>query len=256
MMTNNPEIITRIKKNIKAITFDLWGTLIDDTPVRDRAIRFKQMRKDFFRTTMERFNHKITLATVDAAYQHASDIFDIYWKEQKSFDAKLGIEAMLDFVKTDLPAATKEELIRFFEEVVNDTLIRLIEGSRETVLELHKKYKIGLISDTSWTPGRVLQQHLQHHGILHCFDSLIFSDQHGKTKPAPELFEKAMSELQATPQQTLHVGDLKFTDIRGANQAGCFSAWIHRPDYLENSSAEDIPDLTIESVADLRAVFA
>ncbi|KAA3619609.1 MAG: HAD family hydrolase [Calditrichaeota bacterium] len=255
MIPNNPEIINEIKKNIKAITFDLWGTLINDVPVRDRAIKFKQMRKDFFVETLAEFGHEIDQPTVDAAYQHASEVFDINWKQQRAFDATLGIDAMLDFVKVDVPEETKEKLVLFFEEVINETLIRIVEGGKEVVLELHKKYKIGLISDTSWTPGRVLEQHLHRHGIGQCFDSLIFSDQHGQTKPAPALFEKAMSELGVTPEETLHVGDLKFTDIRGANQVGCYSAWVHRPDYLENGTSEDMPHLTIDSVADLREVL-
>lgn len=255
MQNNDPQTIANIKNNIKAITFDLWGTLIDDTPVRDRALKFKQLRKNHFRETMRQFDCPLTPETVDAAYQHASDVFDDYWKKQQAFDARLGINAMLEFVDTELPEQEKNSMILFFEEVVNEALIRLVEGGRETVLALHKKYKIGLISDTSWTPGRVLEQHLEKHGIRHCFDSLIFSDQHGKTKPAPALFHKAMCELGVTPQETLHVGDLKFTDIRGANAVGCYSAWIHRPDYLENGRSEDVADVVIDSVRNLRELL-
>lgn len=255
MITANSEIVRDIRHNVKAITFDLWGTLFDDTPVQIQSVGFKQMRKDYFRKIVGQYGYEIDNESVDAAYAHAREVFDQHWKKQMAFDAKLGINAMLAYLRIDLPINARNELIIYFEEIVNEVLIRLVEGARELIIDLHKKYKIGLISDTAWTPGRVLEHHLDGHGIRHCFDSLIFSDQNGYCKPASFLFKKAMADLNSTPETTLHVGDLKFTDIRGANQIGCYSAWIHRPNFLENGEAQDEPDITIDSVADLREVL-
>ncbi|KAA3659367.1 MAG: HAD family hydrolase, partial [Calditrichaeota bacterium] len=192
---------------------------------------------------------------VDAAYKHARKIFDAYWKKQIAFDATLGINTMLDFLELDIPVDVRKKLILYFEEIVNEILIRLVPGANALIHDLHKKYKIGLISDTAWTPGRVLEQHLQRHGVRDCFDSLVFSDQIGQCKPAKALFEKAMADLKSSPETMLHVGDLKFTDIRGANQVGCYAAWIHRPDFLENNNSHDEPHVTIGSVVELREIL-
>jgi putative hydrolase of the HAD superfamily len=53
------------------------------------------------------------------------------------------------------------------------------------------------------------------------FDSLIFSDEAGCSKPHREVFRRTAACLGADPHEIVHIGDLEFTDIIGAKQAGC-----------------------------------
>src|SRR5262249_29692630 len=47
-----------------------------------------------------------------------------------------------------------------------------------------------------------------------------FSDEVGHYKPSPQIFEAALSSLEATPGAAMHVGDLRRTDIAGAAALG------------------------------------
>ncbi len=45
-------------------------------------------------------------------------------------------------------------------------------------------------------------------------------------KPAPQMFEQCCQQLHVAPSALLHVGDHPVTDVMGAQQAGCQSAWL------------------------------
>ena len=54
---------------------------------------------------------------------------------------------------------------------------------------LHGKYKLGVISDTIFSPGRVLKEILASYDLLKYFDYFVFSDVIGCAKPNPLVFE-------------------------------------------------------------------
>ena len=74
------------------------------------------------------------------------------------------------------------------------------------------------------TPSRTLRPFLDGHGLLGYFDHWSFSDEVGVFKPDPVIFEHAMSGLGVDdPADLAHVGDLRRTDIAGANAMGITS---------------------------------
>ena len=96
-------------------------------------------------------------------------------------------------------------------------------GALEAVRRLrHRGFRLGIVSDTGFRPGRVLRRQLSEVGILDCFEpgGLAFSDEVGVPKPDPRIFERALSGLDVTAAEAVHVGDLKFTDVAGARSAG------------------------------------
>ena len=70
------------------------------------------------------------------------------------------------------------------------------------------------------TPSVGLRRLLEVHGLLHFFDGWSFSDEVGRYKPAPEIFEHALAYLDSTPAETAHIGDIRWTDIAGARAIG------------------------------------
>ncbi len=57
--------------------------------------------------------------------------------------------------------------------------------------------------------------------MLDLFDHWSFSDDVGYYKPAPEIFEHALAGLGGpAPAQVAHVGDLRRTDVGGAQAMG------------------------------------
>jgi len=57
-------------------------------------------------------------------------------------------------------------------------------------------------------------------GIAERIDFAVFSSEVGKRKPHPEIFERALSALDASAEEAIFVGDRLFEDVRGAAELG------------------------------------
>ena len=141
---------------------------------------------------------------------------------------------------------TREELVRVYEEAILSDPPRLKEGVFEVLDYVNGKYKVGLISVTGVSPGRILRRILEEHGVLDYFDALVFSDEVKLVKPNPDLFRACLAMLDCAPQMVVHVGDSYKSDIVGAIDAGMRTIWVktreqeQRPGY--------VPDAVITSL--------
>jgi putative hydrolase of the HAD superfamily len=111
-------------------------------------------------------------------------------------------------------------IVARFEEGILEHPPVLIRGAREALRSLAGRYRLGIISDVGFSPGRVLKQVLADNELLDVFDSLVFSDEAGCAKPHIEVFQRTARSLSADPGAMVHIGDLERTDIIGAKQAG------------------------------------
>ena len=80
--------------------------------------------------------------------------------------------------------------------------------------------RIGLISDTGITPGRVLRAVMARDGVLPFFQHCTFSDEVGRAKPHPLPFQHTLDALAVEGPSATHIGDLPETDIVGAKGMG------------------------------------
>ena len=113
------------------------------------------------------------------------------------------------------------ELTREFEEASIQTGVDGVEGAQETLAALAAaNIRLGLVCDTGFTPGRVVRQLLDDNGLLDHLEVLCFSDEVGVPKPGADIFDKALAELGVRPPEAVHVGDLRRTDIAGAQDVG------------------------------------
>lgn len=60
------------------------------------------------------------------------------------------------------------------------------------------------------------------------FDYVVTSEDCGAYKPRPEPFEKALSLLNLSNEEVLHVGDSISSDVHGAKAMGITTLWINR----------------------------
>ena len=95
------------------------------------------------------------------------------------------------------------------------------------------------------------------------FDIVVTAERVGAYKPGGEHFATALADLDAVGiprQRILHVGQSLRADITPANRLGLKSAWINRPQRLLGLSgegaAEAQPDLTVSSLAELLEAIA
>ena len=131
------------------------------------------------------------------------------------------MEELLHYLEAELPEETIAGLRRPIEEIYLRTgEPELIPGVTEVVPRLAERYRLGVISDTGITPGRVLREVLARDGLLHHFEILTFSDETGRTKPRPEQFLGTLGGLETKPEEAVHIGDLPETDLAGAQGVG------------------------------------
>jgi len=245
----NEMVWQKLRREVKAISLDLWGTILDDKQSPSDTILYSERRQDFMREELARCGHHITAEQMRDAYKAAWQHFDDLWGKQIAFGAAEGLRAMLRALNADLPPESFAHVEQYFEEAYQDPAP--LEGTIDAVQRLAGKYPLALISDTAWTPGRVLRQIFTRYEILDCFSALIFSGEVGKTKPHPQMFQLALDGLGVQPQECLHLGDLQHTDIAGANAAGMHTAWIHRPVYAGEEQRDFKPTVIVKGVKEV-----
>jgi putative hydrolase of the HAD superfamily len=238
----------KLRREVKAISLDLWGTILDDKHPPADTVAYSEQRQNFLRAELQRAGHDFSAEQMRAAYQQAWQYFDALWEKQIAFGAAEGLREMLSFLNADLPAESFQRVQRFFEEAIQKP--PPMDSAIEAVQLLAKKYPLALISDTAWTPGRVLRQIFSHYKILDCFRVLIFSGEVGITKPHPQMFHLALNGLGVQAHECLHIGDLQRTDIAGAKAVGMHTAWIRRPVYAGAEQPNHEPEVTVSSVGE------
>jgi HAD superfamily hydrolase (TIGR01509 family) len=89
----------------------------------------------------------------------------------------------------------------------------LLEALRDRGLRL------ALVSNTA-SPPWLLQPVLDRQGLSDRVDAIVLSSEVGKRKPHAAIFERALAEVGAEPQEALHVGDRLDADVLGASRVG------------------------------------
>jgi putative hydrolase of the HAD superfamily len=80
--------------------------------------------------------------------------------------------------------------------------------------------KTGLVANSWPDPGRVLRADAEAFGLAERLDVLVFSEELGVRKPAPEIFLHACRQLEIEAGATMFVGDNLVTDVQGAADVG------------------------------------
>jgi putative hydrolase of the HAD superfamily len=108
-----------------------------------------------------------------------------------------------------------QQVVREIEEMELHILPDFAPGVHGALAELAREYKLGLVSDAIHTPGAGIRKLLEREGLLQYFSHWVFSDEVGRSKPAPIVFEQASSGLGVPLSQMAHVGDRESNDIAG-----------------------------------------
>ena len=203
--------------SIKAISFDFWNTLYYDHQVmyerhNKRVNRLKDaLVKNGYDSQLD----------VEGAFKYCWEYFDKKWKdEQKTLNARELLLIGCGWLKVTLPEEDIISVSMYYEDVLLENPPVLFEGAKEIIPELAKSFKLGITSDTAYTPGRVLRKLLEKDDLLKYFSAFTYSDEIGHSKPNIDAFNSTMKQFGTAPGETAHVGDNEFTDILGAVSAG------------------------------------
>lgn len=96
--------------------------------------------------------------------------------------------------------------------------IEPVPGAVEAIDSLaDRDLHVGVISDVDDDEGKWM---LEQFGVRETFDSITTSEEVGRTKPDPAVFETALEKADAAPARSLMIGDRYDHDVRGADEAG------------------------------------
>jgi len=211
--------------NISAVTFDLWDTIIiDDSDEPKRAARGLSSkylaRRELVCQFLEKYE-SIDRKLVDVAYAAADAAFRRVWYDHSvTWSVTQRLDVVFKALGRTLVTEEMEELVRLHEEMELEIQPDLAPGIVEAIKELHGKYKLGVISDTIFSSGRVLRKLLQANELEKYFDVFIFSDEAGCSKPDPRTFLAAAEGLCVDITQVVHIGDRDTKDIKGPQNLG------------------------------------
>ena len=131
----------------------------------------------------------------------------------------------------------------FHDERDPDDLVAL-EGAREAVTALEGEYRLGLI--TNGHP-ELQRRKLRAIDLPDVFETMVFAGYETPAKPDPEPFRRALSAVDAAPEEAVYVGNVPAVDVAGAQAAGLRAAWLVDPD----RPASPRPEYVLESLHEL-----
>ena len=211
--------------DIKAITFDLWDTLvIDDSDEAKRAEQGLRSKFDERRHLLwEALNttEPIELETVRLAYNVGDAAFNKVWKEQHiTWHIAERLRVILNGLGRELPDEIFNAVVRAHEEMEVDIPPDAMPDAVAVLERLARRYKLCIVSDAIVSPGSCLRRLLENHGLAKFFNGFAFSDEVGHSKPHRSMFESAAGQLGVEISEMLHIGDRDHNDVKGPQQLG------------------------------------
>jgi putative hydrolase of the HAD superfamily len=245
--------------SIKAVTFDLWDTVFaDDTDEPRRAARgLLPKRAERRRLVHEHLSRHapISREAVDAAYDAIDRAFSWVWHESHvTWSAGLRLSLLLQGLGRTLPDAEMAELTRLHEDMEIEERPDLAPGVREAIQGLRGGYRLGVVSDAIFSPGRALRALLHGYGLEECFEAFAFSDEVGCSKPEPAMFIAAADRLGVPMSEIVHLGDREQNDVKGPHAVGMKAVLVTV--VKDRGSAATEADAVCRDYRDLPAIIA
>lgn len=222
---------------IKAITFDGDGTLWDFESVMIEALEkvLDAIRPLADEATAGRLS-VLDLIEIrdDLAARHMAVVPDHVALRRDS------IRVLLDRIGVSSSGLVDRLSDLYFDH--RFATIKLYDDALPALTELRRDFAIALVSNGNNDPARF--------GLDHYFDSTVFAQDCGFSKPDPRIFGAAMRGLGIEPSQAIHIGDSLSTDVAGAQASGLKALWLNR-----DNDPNDTPIRPDAAIADLREIL-
>ena len=217
---------TEETKQIKAVIFDMDGVLLDSESVCDRC---------FDQAAIEQNIEDRKPIIEDARGMGKSSFMDFIAKTYG------------DKIDTELLWNRASELFHIVEETEG---LKLLPFVKEILEYLKPNYKIALASSTRRSS---VERQMKATGIWDFFDVTVCGDDVQNTKPSPEIYQKAVKDLNLLPENCLAVED-SLNGIKSGTSAGLKVIMV--PDQVKPD--EQIKSLVwkiFDSLEDLKSIL-
>ncbi|MCE1198754.1 MAG: YjjG family noncanonical pyrimidine nucleotidase [Marinilabiliales bacterium] len=212
--------------------FDLDNTLWD----------FNANARDALYLALDRMNLMDHIGDFDKYfpiyYGVNEKLWDLY-RDNKITKAVLGgqrFEESLALNGTPLPGIGGQLNLLYLEEMPRQ--LKLVPGARELLHQLHRDYKMAIITNGF---KEVQAKKLINTGIHGYFEKLFISEEIGAQKPHRLIFEHALKSMNAPKKSSLMIGDSWDADILGARDFGIDQVYLST-DPLASEKVSANPD--------------
>ena len=231
---------------IRAVTFDFWNTLVAEGISTDH-------RSERWRVALRDAGHDVPQEVLERAMTDLWSWFTGRWEGNEVVTPEDSARRALDLMGVPPSASLLDAMVATLHEGYDPEQVRTASGIGDALEGLRAAgIRVGIICDVGLTPSVTLRRYLDHHGLFGHFDAWSFSDEVGCYKPDPRIFAHASEVLGVTePSAMAHIGDLRRTDVAGANAAGWTS--IRYTGFFDDQI--ELPDADLV-VADHRGVLA
>lgn len=217
----------------RAVTFDCWNTLlIEQDWGSAHALRVGALME-----AAREAGRPALRDVAGAVFDRAWGRHMALWVDGVATGAPHVATWCLEELGLEVEGPPFDHLVEHFQRASHTGRVTALDGARETVERLARAgVRMALICDTGLTPGCVVRSHLEREGLLAHMHATLFSDEVGVPKPDPRIFHAALDALGVSPEETMHVGDLRRTDVAGARGVAMGSVRLH-------ATHDDVSDL-------------
>ncbi|MBF7022835.1 HAD family hydrolase [Staphylococcus kloosii] len=220
--------------NIKAVVFDLEGTLLDRKKSRDKFIEEQYERFHDYLVSIQLADFKNKFIELDDDEDH--DKPELYKAIIKDFH---------------VDRLTWKDLFHDFEM----HFYRYVFPYYDTLYTIEKltkrDYLTGVIANGK---SKIKQYRLHALGIEHVINYMSTSQTVGYRKPHPKIFENILEKLDTKPEETMYVGDDPLNDVAPARAMGMVSVWFKEEDAEIEPLPEEV-DFTISTLEELLTIL-
>lgn len=240
---------------IRGVTFDWWHT-IAETPWPDYDERMRTIRVARVGAALETGGLPVDEASLYVAYDRLTDLLRQNWSRHTDLTAEEQIAAFLESaglkIRND---GVRDSISEAFGGAIRAKPPILYPNITDVLWRLRRdRFRVGLISNTGRTWGRILRPLQDEMGIGTAFHVRIFSDEVRVRKPERGIFETALSALGLGPHEAVHVGDDVDADVAGAKAVGMRAIWFNTGFWPE--ARGDDADTEIHDHAELPEILA
>ena len=239
---------------LRAVTFDLWQTLILDTPEGLRQARADRVRG--IHDVLAREGIAVEVAAVDQAYDAVGAKLEEVWSARRDVGSRGQVRLLLERLGLDGAVPAEGGLMEALDQAYCLPILSALPVPNAGALDVLRLlsshgFALGLVCNTGRTPGKMLRLILERLGLARYLGALSFSDEVGLRKPHPEIFHRTLTALGVLPAEAAHVGDDVTTDVAGARAVGMRAIHLCHPSSVSQPSddVERIP--TLEVLTDL-----
>jgi HAD superfamily hydrolase (TIGR01509 family) len=178
---------------IKAVFFDMDGTIVDSEDVHTAAVQETIKKNVGIDLTREEIEEYVGLS---------------YSQKLKRIFKKRNIQA--DIFRLDKLAVEKS--------VELSDLVKKIEGSEEVIQNIKSNFKVAVVTGSSREQANAI---LESSGLKENFDTIVTSSDVSRNKPYPDSYLLAAERLEVESQQCAVIEDSE-TGIKASKGAGMY----------------------------------